>query len=440
MDKLNHWIFNYNKKRQPERKVVFPNYSKVRSVVLVYEQGVDDKGISLLAKRLEKDGIMVEVVGYQPKEDFNYFGRVKAEAMTALPSQRFDLLMDLSTHYYFGTQYILMAIDATFKAGLRFVDVAEKDQQGILDMMVSLPGSAQPEEQIIQGLGTALVTPFTETGKVDETALHRLLDRQLAAKVDFLVVLGTTGEAATMTAREQAFVRKTIVEHVAGRVPLVLGVGGNCTQEVVERLGMLSTELKRDYAAILSVCPYYNKPQQEGLYRHFAAIAEASAVPVILYNVPGRTGVNMLPETVFRLAASYPHKIIGVKEASGKQEQIEAIIRGTRGSEFVVLSGDDGLAAPLMLNGAQGLISVLSNALPEDTMRLVHQPTLEQQAALDELIKALFAEGNPTGIKGLLSIQGVTSDHVRLPLIAASAGLKSDLRKLLDNYENSTIR
>lgn len=295
-------------------------------------------------------------------------------------------------------------------------------------------------KQIIQGLGTALVTPFTETGKVDESALHRLLDRQLAAKVDFLVVLGTTGEAATMTAREQAFVRKTIVEHVAGRVPLVLGVGGNCTQEVVERLGLLSTELKRDYAAILSVCPYYNKPQQEGLYRHFAAIAEASAVPVILYNVPGRTGVNMLPETVFRLAASYPHKIIGVKEASGKQEQIEAIIRGTRGSEFVVLSGDDGLAAPLMLNGAQGLISVLSNALPEDTMRLVHQPTLEQQAALDELIKALFAEGNPTGIKGLLSIQGVTSDHVRLPLVAASAGLKSDLRKLLDNYENSTIR
>ena len=295
-------------------------------------------------------------------------------------------------------------------------------------------------KQIIQGLGTALVTPFTETGKVDETALHRLLDRQLAAKVDFLVVLGTTGEAATMTPREQAFVRKTIVEHVAGRVPLVLGVGGNCTQEVVERLGVLNTELKRDYAAILSVCPYYNKPQQEGLYRHFAAIAEASAVPVILYNVPGRTGVNMLPETVFRLAASYPHKIIGVKEASGKQEQIEAIIRGTRGSEFVVLSGDDGLAAPLMLNGAQGLISVLSNALPEDTMRLVHQPTLEQQAALDELIKALFAEGNPTGIKGLLSIQGVTSDHVRLPLVAASAGLKSDLRKLLDNYENSTIR
>ena len=292
----------------------------------------------------------------------------------------------------------------------------------------------------ITGLGTALVTPFTETGKVDEAALRRILDRQIEAKVDFLVVLGTTGEAATMTPREQAFVRKTVVEHVAGRVPLVLGVGGNCTQEVVERLGLLREELKRDYAAILSVCPYYNKPQQEGLYRHFAAIAEASAVPVILYNVPGRTGVNMLPETVLRLAAAYPHQIIGVKEASGKQEQIETIIRGARGSEFVVLSGDDGLAAPLMMAGAHGLISVLSNALPEATMRLVHQPTMAGQEALDGLIRALFAEGNPTGIKALLEIQGVASGNVRLPLVEASEGLKSDLRKLLEAYENCDFR
>lgn len=292
----------------------------------------------------------------------------------------------------------------------------------------------------ITGLGTALVTPFTETGKVDEAALRRLLDRQIAAKVDFLVVLGTTGEAATMTPRELAFVRKMVVEHVAGRVPLVLGVGGNCTQEVVERLGLLREELKRDYAAILSVCPYYNKPQQEGLYRHFAAIAEASAVPVILYNVPGRTGVNMLPETVLRLAAAYPHQIIGVKEASGKQEQIETIIRGARGSEFVVLSGDDGLAAPLMMAGAHGLISVLSNALPEATMRLVHQPTLAQQEALDGLIRALFAEGNPTGIKALLQIQGVATDYVRLPLVEASEGLKNDLRKLVETYEYSDFR
>lgn len=293
---------------------------------------------------------------------------------------------------------------------------------------------------MIQGLGTALVTPFTQTGKVDEAALHRLLDRQLEAKVDFLVVLGTTGEPATMTPREQTFVRKTIVEHVAGRCPLVLGVGGNCTQEVVERLGLLSEELKRDYAATLSVCPYYNKPQQEGLYRHFAAIAEASPVPVILYNVPGRTGVNMLPETVLRLAAAYPHRIIGIKEASGNIEQIKQIIRGTRGSEFVVLSGDDGLAAPLMLDGAHGLISVLSNALPKAAMQLVHQPSLAQQQALDELIKALFAEGNPTGIKALLAIMDGMSSQVRLPLVPATEALNNNLRKLLEAYENSDFR
>jgi len=287
---------------------------------------------------------------------------------------------------------------------------------------------------MIQGLGTALVTPFTAEGRVDKDGLRRLLDRQLQAKVDFLVVLGTTGEAATMTPREQALVRKTIVEHTGRRVPLVLGLGGNCTQEVVERIGLLRDELLHDYRAILSVCPYYNKPQQEGLFRHFAAIAEASPIPVILYNVPGRTGVNMLPETVLRLAAAYPHKIIGVKEASGNMEQIKQIIRGARGSEFVVLSGDDGLTAPLMLYGAHGLISVLSNALPEETMRLVHQPTLEQQDALEPLIKALFAEGNPTGIKALLSLQDKQmSDQVRLPLVAASAELKNNLRKLLQN-------
>ena len=279
-----------------------------------------------------------------------------------------------------------------------------------------------------------MVTPFTAEGRVDVDGLQRLLDRQLQAKVDFLVVLGTTGEAATMTPREQALVRKTIVEHTGRRVPLVLGLGGNCTQEVVERIGLLREELLHDYRAILSVCPYYNKPQQEGLFRHFAAIAEASPIPVILYNVPGRTGVNMLPETVLRLAAAYPHKIIGVKEASGNMEQIKQIIRGARGSEFVVLSGDDGLTAPLMQYGAHGLISVLSNALPEETMRLVHQPTLEQQDSLEPLIKALFAEGNPTGIKALLSLQDKQmSDQVRLPLVAASAELKNNLRKLLQS-------
>ncbi len=139
MDKLNTWIYRYFKQRQPQREVLFPNYSKVRSIVMVYEQGKDDKQFALLAKRLERDGVMVEVVGYEPKKDFNFFGRVREQAMQSLPTQRFDLLLDLSTHFYLGTQYITMAIDATFKAGLRFPDVPEQDQQGILDMMVSLP-------------------------------------------------------------------------------------------------------------------------------------------------------------------------------------------------------------------------------------------------------------------------------------------------------------
>lgn len=155
MDKLNTWIFRYAKKRQSQREVVMPNYSKVRSIALLYEQGTDDKAIALLVKRIERDGVMVEVVGYEPKKDFNCFGRVREQAMQSLPKQRFDLLLDLSTRYYLGTQYITMAIDATFKAGLRFPDVAEQDQQGILDMMVSLSNAPHPEqiaEQVIHFL------------------------------------------------------------------------------------------------------------------------------------------------------------------------------------------------------------------------------------------------------------------------------------------------
>ena len=155
MNKLNTWIYRYNKRKQPQREVVMPNYSKVRSIALVYEQGIDDKATALLVKLLERDGAMVEVVGYEPKKDFNYFGRVREQAMQSLPTQRFDLLLDLSTHYYLGTQYIIMAIDATFKAGLRFPDVPEQDQQGILDMMVSLPANPLPEqiaEQVIHFL------------------------------------------------------------------------------------------------------------------------------------------------------------------------------------------------------------------------------------------------------------------------------------------------
>ena len=155
MNKLNTWIFRYNKRKQPQREVLMPNYSKVRSIALVYEQGIDDKAIALLAKRLERDGAMVEVIGYEPKKDFNFFGRVREQALQSLPTQRFDLVMDLSTNYYLGTQYLTMALDAAFKSGLRFPDVPEQDQQGILDMMVSLPANPHPEqiaEQVIHFL------------------------------------------------------------------------------------------------------------------------------------------------------------------------------------------------------------------------------------------------------------------------------------------------
>ena len=215
---------------------------------------------------------------------------------------------------------------------------------------------------------------------------------------------------------------------------MVLGVGGNCTQEVVERLGLLREELKRDYAAILSVCPYYNKPQQEGLYRHFAAIAEASVVPVILYNVPGRTGVNMLPETVLRLAAAYPHQIIGVKEASGKQEQIETIIRGTRGSEFVVLSGDDGITQPLMALGAQGVISVAANAYTQPFSRMMHamkegrtDEALRLHYAMLRMNQLIFADGNPAGIKCLMSKMGLCENVLRLPLVCVNEKVEADI-------------
>ena len=204
----------------------------------------------------------------------------------------------------------------------------------------------------IKGLGTALITPFDANGNVDYKALERLLDTQLTGYIDYIVVLGTTGEAATMTADEKREVRRFIVDYVHGRLPLVLGVGGNNTAAVCAELKAMHDELKRDYAAILSVCPYYNKPNQEGLYQHFCQIAETSSIPVILYNVPGRTGVNLLPETVIRIYETQPEKIAGIKEASGNLEQIKQIIqassrpspkgKGEFSPEFKVLPSREG--------------------------------------------------------------------------------------------------
>ena len=282
----------------------------------------------------------------------------------------------------------------------------------------------------LNGLGTALITPFQADGSVDYEALKRLLDTQLTGAVDYIVVLGTTGEAATMNADEKREVRQFIVNNVNGRLPLVLGVGGNNTAAVCAELEMMKEELVRDYAAILSVCPYYNKPNQEGLYQHFCKVAEASPVPVLLYNVPGRTGVNLLPETVMRIYGAHPDKIVGIKEASGNLEQIKHLIE-LANSKFLVISGDDGFAAEVMEAGGAGLISVASNAFPEDFYKIVHEKDQVRQAKYENMVKLLFAEGNPVGIKAVLAQKGIIQNNLRLPLVPASKELQTKISAIL---------
>lgn len=280
---------------------------------------------------------------------------------------------------------------------------------------------------MIKGLGTALITPFDANGKVDYEALARLLDTQLTGFVDYLVVLGTTGEAATMTENERAEVRTFIRQYVNGRIPLVLGVGGNCTAVVCESLKTIDLT---GYEAILSVCPYYNKPNQEGLYQHFCKVAEASPIPVILYNVPGRTGVNLLPETVMRIYEAHPDKIVGIKEASGNVEQIKSLIGLSGKAGLLVISGDDGIACEVMEAGGAGLISVASNAFPEDFWHIVHDKDAALQTKYDEMVKLLFAEGNPVGIKAVLAQKGIIQNYLRLPLVPASEELKERIKGL----------
>ena len=276
---------------------------------------------------------------------------------------------------------------------------------------------------MIKGLGTALITPFDANGNVDYKALAHVLDTQLTGFVDYLVVLGTTGEAATMTEAEKREVRTFIRDYVKGRLPLVLGVGGNNTAAVCETLRTIDLT---GFEAILSVCPYYNKPNQEGLYQHFCAVAKASPVPVILYNVPGRTGVNLLPETVMRIWQAHPDKIAGIKEASGNLEQIKKLIALAQ-DKLLVISGDDGIAVDVMAAGGAGLISVASNAYPEDFWHIVHDQDAALQARYAETIRLLFAEGNPVGIKAVLANKGLISNNLRLPLVPASPELQQQL-------------
>ena len=274
-------------------------------------------------------------------------------------------------------------------------------------------------QNIFKGLGIALVTPFTQEGEVDYTALSRLVDYQLANGADFLCILATTGETPTLTAEEKAKIKQMVIEKAGDKVPVLMGCGGNNTAEVVRELK------EADFAGIdgiLSVCPYYNKPSQEGLYQHFKAIAAASPLPVVLYNVPGRTGVNLKAETTVRLAKDCPN-IVAIKEASGSLEQVDEIIKNKPNS-FDVISGDDALTFPMIACGAAGVISVIGNALPKEFSRMIR---LEMKGEIDaarkihhrftDLFNLLFVDGNPAGVKAMLHEMGMIENVLRLPLV-----------------------
>jgi len=278
----------------------------------------------------------------------------------------------------------------------------------------------------ISGAGVALITPFNNDYSVDYQSLKNIVNRVISQGVDFLVALGTTSEAPTLTNREKELVVNTIVATAEHRVPVVLGVGGNNTLAVVEQIKSLDFS---GIDAILSVVPYYNKPQQNGLFAHFDAIANACPIPVILYNVPGRTSLNMNSETTLKLAAAHKN-IIAVKEASGDLMQIMRVIRN-KPEHFEVLSGDDALTLALIACGAKGVISVIANALTADFSKMVHLALNDHPVEakllhykLLNMSDLIFADGNPSGIKALLSCMGLCSETVRLPLVSVNENIK----------------
>ena len=289
---------------------------------------------------------------------------------------------------------------------------------------------------MIKGVGVALITPFNNF-EVDYPALERMVEHVINGGVDYIVALGSTAETATLSLEERHQVYDFIVERTAGRVPIVVGMGGNNTHELVEQLRTFDMH---DAVAILSVVPYYNKPSQEGIYRHYMAVAEASPVPVILYNVPGRTGVNMTAATTLRLAHA-SDKFIAVKEASGSIEQMQEIIDG-KPENFLVISGDDGITVELVKRGGVGVISVAANAFPEKFCRCIHNAVegnfIEAEKAMEgfsEPIALLFREGNPTGVKTMTAVMGLTRDEVRLPLVEGTETLREDIKIAVAKYD-----
>lgn len=277
-------------------------------------------------------------------------------------------------------------------------------------------------KNIFKGLGVALVTPFCEDGSVDYDALVNIIEYQISNGVDFFCILATTGETPTLTTEEKSKIKSLIIKTVNGRVPLLIGCGGNNTAAVCSELR------QSDFTGIdgvLSVCPYYNKPTQEGLYQHFKAIAEASPLPVVLYNVPGRTGVNLSAGTTCRLASAC-EKIVAIKEASGNINQIYEIL-SNKPEDFDVISGDDSLTLDMMKHGAVGIISVIGNGLTGKFSSLVHlaqsgdyRKAEEIDRELSDLYRLLFVDGNPAGIKVLMNKIGLLKNVLRLPLVPAS--------------------
>ena len=273
----------------------------------------------------------------------------------------------------------------------------------------------------LKGMGVALITPFKEDGSVDYDALLRLVDYQLENGTDFLCVLGTTAETPTLTKEEKEKVKRTVIDRVNGRLPILLGVGSNSTQAVVDSV---KNDDMTGVDALLVVVPYYNKPSQEGIYQHYKAVAEATDLPIVLYNVPGRTGVNMTAETTLRLANDFEN-IVAIKEASGNIAQMDEIIKN-KPEGFDVISGDDGITFPLITLGAVGVISVLGNAFPREFSRMtqlalegdyVNSLPIHHQFA--EMCNLLFVDGNPAGVKAMLSIMGMVENKLRLPLVPA---------------------
>ncbi|MBQ2423965.1 MAG: 4-hydroxy-tetrahydrodipicolinate synthase [Alistipes sp.] len=291
------------------------------------------------------------------------------------------------------------------------------------------------------GVGVALITPFDSRGSIDFGALAAIIDRVIDGGVDYLLALGTTSETPTLTASERIAVSKFIAQRVASRVPLMVGIGGNCTADVIAT--MRSWDFT-GYDAVLSVNPYYNKPNQEGLYLHFKALSEICPLPIMLYNIPGRTGVNMAPQTVARLAAACPN-IFGIKEASGSVEQMEAVVNAVAKvrEDFILVSGDDGLTVEAIRRGGRGVLSVLAHLYPNDVKQLTSlalegnydkaEYMLERLSAITD---TLFVEGNPVGIKNALATKALCTPTVRLPLAQASVELDIRQRIEIIKYES----